>query len=191
MRRILSFIVVFFTYLLHSLPFEPDNLLDQFSLEPDPLVESAGTNLDLSYQAADPVDLFSSVEPDDTSLYDPNNPILASDGASSTGSQCVGESMEPINIARSLDSRQSFDTASEGFCLKDGQETTPINLKLPTLDDLNNLDKPNPGGEIPQLVKWPGYFYCAAGDRVQLVCCTGKIQWDSSREGCQACKFQK
>lgn len=191
MRRIVSFIAVSFIGLLHSLPVGPDDLLDQQSLEPDLFSESADTDFDVSYLPAD--DLFSSINPDEIGVYDPNDSIfpLAEASSSSSGSQCVGESMNPINIARSLDSDQFFDIAGagEGFCLQDSQEETPINLELPDPTDLYNLVKPKPDPEAETAARWPGYFFCAAGDRVPLVCCAGGLSWDLSRGGCTTCKF--
>lgn len=194
MRQVLPFIAVFFTGVLHSFPVEPDGPLDIFSLDPDPLAESADNNLDTSYQTAEADDLFSFIEPDDLGLYDLNNPILASDEASSTVSQCVGDSTEPVTIARSLEPRQPFDIADQGLCPKDGRQETPPKLNFPpTLQDLYNLDKVKPEGEEPLLSPLPGsgFWYCLAGDTMKVVCCEGTVRWDSSRDGCEFCKFEK
>ena len=138
-------------------------------------------------------DLFGSIEPDEFSLNDFNSPILVSDGASSTVSQCVGDSMEPFNFVRSLDSRQTFDIADQPqeFCLKDGQEKPPTKLKLPNLKDLSNLVEPQPESIKAPPSGWPGIWYCIAGDKLQLVCCKGTMNWDSSRDDCKPCKSDK
>lgn len=186
MRRIISFIAISFTGLPHSLSVGPDDLFDQQNVGPDLFIESANTDFDVSYLVAQPDDLFSSIEPDKIGVYDPSDsifPLAEASSSSSSGSPCVGELMEPINIARSLDLDQSLDIAGNGFCLEDSQKETPINLKLPDPTDLYNLVKPGP--------EWPsGYWYCAAGDKVILVCCAGSQSWDSSRQDCTTCRFQ-
>lgn len=192
MQQILFFVAVFLAGLLHSLPVEPEAQLDLFSLEPDPLGESVPTNLDLSYQTGEADDIFSSGAPDEFGLNDFNSPILASDGASSIVAQCVGESIEPINVARSLDSLQPFDIAAEqdAFCLNDGHGESQTKLTFPTPQDLYNLNKLKPGGEIPPLNEVRGIWYCASPNAIVL-CCTGRRNWDMSRQGCSRCKFEK
>ena len=194
MRQILSFVAVFLTGLLFSFPVEPDDQLNLFSLESDPMAEGVDTNINLPYQSVEVDDMFSSIEPtepDEFAFNDPNNPILFSDGASSTVSQCVGESMEPINVARSLDSFQPFDIAAkqDGFCLDDGQEKSLIKLQFPTLDNLFNLNKPKPEGEIPPLNEMLRIPYCIANN-AKVVCCLTK-KWNLTWGRCKFCKFEK
>ena len=198
MRRILSFATVFLAGLLHSFPVEPDDLLNLFSLDSDPMAESANANLDLTDQSIEAVDMFSSVgsaefpfnnlnelnDLDDQN--DQNDQIILTDEASSTVSQCVGDSMESVNVARSLDLLQPFDIAAgqDGFCLKDGeQKSPPIKLNLPTsLDDLYNLFDPTK--PIERVWRCPG-----SGS--QLVCCKPARGRYITRVRCKQCKFEK
>lgn len=194
MRQTLSFVTVFLTGLLHSWPVEPDDQLDLFSLEPNPMAESDSTNLFLINQPVEADGVFGSVEPEEFPFNDPNDPILLSNGASSTVSHCVGGSMEPINVARSLDSLQPFDIAAEkdGFCLKDGErESPPIKLTLPnSLDDLDNLLKPKPEDEIPPLNEGLRYWICAKTE-AKVVCCKPDRPKYITRAGCKLCTFEK
>jgi hypothetical protein len=189
MRRILSFIVVSFTGLVRPLPRGPDDPLYRFSLDPDPSFAIADTDFNLLSQTGDPTDKFSSPEPAEGKFYDLSSPIPDLAGAPS-GPQCLGEATESIHIARSLELDQPYDVAGEGVCLQDSQpKQAPIKLDMPNPTDLFNLLKPDPERDTPPKNSWPGIWYCAAGDRVQLVCCEGRMQWDSSREGCSACKY--
>lgn len=193
MRPILSFIAVSFSGLAHSFAAGPDDLLDQFNLHLDPSSVTADSEFDLFSQTGEPDDLFSSTEPVEAGFYDLDTSFSDLAGAPS-GSQCLGEATESINIARSLELDQPFDVAGEGegFCRKASQQTqNPIKLDLPKPEDLYNLLTPDPQrDEIPTRL-WPGFFSCIAGDRVQLVCCEGKLNWDSTRDGCEACKCRQ
>lgn len=192
MRQILSFIAVFLTGLIHSFPVEPDDQLNLFSLESDLTAEGVDTNIDLSYQPGEADDIFSSesVETNEFAFNDLDNPILVSDAASSAVSQCVGESIEPINVARSLNTLQPFDIAAsqDGFCLQDGQEKPQIKLKFPTLNDLFNLDKPKPEGQIPPLNEQLGVWTCLWNE-AQVVCCKPDRNSYITRYSCTPCKF--
>lgn len=181
MRRILSFVTIFLSG-LHSFPVEPDDQLNLFSLDADPMAESANANLDLTYQPSEADDIFSSVGSDEFLFNDLINPILLSDEASSTVSQWMGEPMDSINVARSLDSLQPFDIAAkqEGFCLKDGeQKSPPIKLNLPTsLDDLDILVNPKP----------LGVWICPGSAQILLCCKPSQSQY-VTRARCKRCKF--
>lgn len=198
MRRILSFVTIFLASLLHSFPVEPDDQLGLFNLDPDPMAESANTNLDLTYQPIEADNMFSSVGSvefpfndlndlnDLTDLNDLNDPIVLTDEASSAVSHCVGESMEPFHVARSLELLQPFDIAAEqnGFCLKDGeQKSPPIKLNLPTsLDELNTLLNAKP---------LEGRWVCPGTRTEILVCCKPASYRYITRAGCKKCRFEK
>ena len=189
-RILLSFMLVSFTGLLHSLPVDPGDPLDQVSLDANwSSVEGSDLIFDNSSPALDQSNMFGPVEPYANGLYDLSESISSLAEASSAGSTCTGESMETVNIARSLDSDQPFDIVDgEGFCLKDPQETQENQLKLPNPTDLYDLFKSDSEDKPLSINGMNGIYYCAAGDRVKLLCCEGGVNWDLSRDGCGPCE---
>lgn len=207
-----------FADLLSTLPVEsPDeNPLNQLPLDPNSLTETDPTNLDITYPTLDQANIFLPTEEgeiDNTALNIFNPPLLSSVENLSllSGSNCaaIGPTDSNSDIllqARSPDGDEPLfsndevvaDAASGGggFCLKDASPQTEeeINkLRLPTtIEDLNNLLKPNLEPN-PDPLNGPfsfpfGFWYCAAGAKVQLLCCEGAYKWDSSREGCYGCE---
>ncbi len=176
---LLSFVAAFYTGIAHCLPFGDDDFLGPLALEPDLWW---GADSHASYPAADTVDF---------SYHDDlNNPFLAWSDEAPSASQCVGGEYptESFNKARSLDADQVFDLAGGGFCLQDPSEKeqeAPIELDIPDPTALFNL-LPTP--DLERETPWRGFWYCAAGDRVVLVCCES-IRWDSTRDGCTKCMF--
>jgi hypothetical protein len=179
---LLSFVAAFHSGIAHCLPFEEDDFFDPFGLEAGLWGDTA------SYPTADTLELV------DFSFHDDlNNPLFLTSSEPTSASQCVEDEYptESLNKARSLDRDQLFDIAGGGYCLQDPSEEeqeAPIELHIPDLNNLFNLlHTPDPEREAPP---WSGYWTCAAGNRILLVCCEKELQWDSNRDDCTMCMFR-